>query len=150
MRQATIDPPYHQSTLNAYLSCPEALRLTAIVGAKPAFRHYARVRGTAVHATIHRLHAESAWERAGAIFQEEWGLQLSLPGPRINADAKKLDKEFDDWAAAVEQYAVRECAAPVLYCELHVRGTVRSRGGRSYAVEGTVDRTASTRQFAYR
>ncbi len=52
MHQATIDPPYHQSILNAYLSCPEALRLTAIAGAKPAFRHYARVRGSAVHAAI--------------------------------------------------------------------------------------------------
>lgn len=139
MRPATLQPPYHQSILNAYLACPEALRLTAVEGVRPAFRHYAQVRGSAVHATISRLHAEQAWGHARELFEEEWELQFGLPAAPINADAKKLTKEFEDWADAVEQYARRECEAPVLYCELPVRSSVRSRGGRSYPVEGIVD-----------
>ena len=139
MQTATIPSPYHQSTLNAYLACPEALRLTALEGVRPAFRHYAQVRGTAVHAAIYRLHNEQAWDMARAVFEEEWELQFSLPGPPVNADEKKLAKEFEDWADALEQYAFREREAPVLHCEIALRGEVRSRGGRSYPVEGTVD-----------
>ena len=139
MRPATIQPPYHQSILNAYLACPEALRLTALEGVRPAFRHYAQVRGTAVHSTVSRLHNEQAWDRARELFAEEWELQFGLSGAPVNADAKKLAKEFEDWADAVEQYALGEHKAPVLYCELRVRGAVRSRGGRSYPVEGTID-----------
>ncbi len=139
MRPATLQPPYHQSILNAYLACPEALRLTALDGVRPAFRHYAQARGSAVHATICRLHREQAWEQARSICEQEWELQLGLSDIPVNADAKKLAKEFEDWSDAVEQYALREHAAPVLHCEMRVRGVVRSRGGRSYEVEGTVD-----------
>jgi len=139
MRPATIQPPYHQSTLNAYLAFPEKLRLTAVEGVRPTFRHYAQVRGTAVHSAIARLHEEHAWDQARDVFAQEWELQFSLPDSPVNASAKKLDKEYEDWCAAVEQYALREHNAPVLYCELPVRGAVRSRGGRCYEVQGTVD-----------
>ena len=43
MQPATLQPPYHQSVLNAYLACPEALRLTALEGVQPAFRHFSRL-----------------------------------------------------------------------------------------------------------
>ena len=92
-----------------------------------------------MHATIARLHKERAWGRARVTFEEEWDLHLSVPGPPINAEAKKLAKEFDDWSDAIDQYARREQEAPVLHGELPVRGTVRSRGGRAYAVQGTLD-----------
>ncbi len=139
MRPATLQPPYHQSILNAYLACPEALRLTALEGVRPMFRHYTQARGSAVHATICRLHWERAWERGRSVFEQEWELQFGLSNIPINADARKVAKEFTVWADAVEQYALKERDAPVLHCELRVRGAVRSRGGRSYAVEGTVD-----------
>ncbi|UCC30690.1 MAG: PD-(D/E)XK nuclease family protein [Phycisphaerales bacterium] len=139
MQSATIQPPYHQWMLNAYLACPEALRLTLLARVKPAFRHYARVRGTVAHATVFRLHVEKAWDRVDEVFEEEWGQQLALPGPPINANAKKLAKEFEDWRDALRQYVLREREARVVFCELPVRGTVRSRGGRPYAVEGVVD-----------
>ena len=120
-------------------NCIAGLYSAAVRGVKPAFRHYAQLRGSAVHATIHRLHTEGGWDEARDLFREEWLLRLGAPGPPVNADEQKLAKEFDDWGDAVEQYALREREAEVAFSELRLRGTVRSLGGRGYEVEGTVD-----------
>ena len=133
-----LEGPYHQSEINDYLSCPQAL-LLKLKGAEPLFRSLSRCRGCAVHRAIRRLHDEQVWDNCQAIFDEAWNEELNRPGPPINATAGQGEKEYADWLTAVENYAARERDADILYCELPVRGVVVSRSGREYVVEGMVD-----------
>jgi hypothetical protein len=133
-----LEGPYHQSEINDYLSCPQAL-LLKLQGVEPAFRSMGRCRGRAVHTTVNRLHRDRNWDRWEEVFDEAWTSEFSLPGPPINADAARIEKEYQDWRTAVGNYVERERDSDVLCCELPVRGIVTSRSGREYAVEGTVD-----------
>ena len=134
----TLEGPYHQWQINAYLSCPQAL-LLRLQGAEPLFRSLAQCRGTAVHAAIRALHHDQAWERWGEVFDEAWAKEFSRVGPPISGTPEKIDKEYEEWRTAVGNYAQREREARVVHTELQVRGIVTSRSGRRYAVEGTID-----------
>ena len=133
-----LEGPYHQSQINHYLSCPQAL-LLKLQGAEPAFRSMAQCRGRAVHTIINRLHRDRDWDRWEELFDDAWTSEFSLPGPPINADAARIEREYQDWRTAVGNYVERERDSEVLCCELPVRGIITSRSGREYAIEGTVD-----------
>ncbi len=133
-----LEGPYHQSEINRYLACPQAL-LLKVEGVEPLFRPLGWMRGAAVHAAIHRLHTSREWDHWDRVFDDAWCAEFDRPGPPINAGPEKLEREYRDWASAVGNYAAHEQDAPVHYSELPVRGLVVSRSGREYAVEGVVD-----------
>ena len=130
--------PYHQSEINDYLTCPQVL-LLKMEGVEPLFRPLGLVRGGAVHRAIHRLHAEGAWDRWRAVFDEVWDDAFSRPGPPVDGPPEKVEDEYRTWQTAIGHYVDQQRQAAVLYTELGVRGVVTSRSGREYVVEGTVD-----------
>jgi hypothetical protein len=103
------------------------------------FRSLGQCRGAAVHSAIAALHRDRAWDRWQDAFETAWAEEFNRIGPPINATPDKIDREYEDWRAAVGNYAGRERRSSVLYAELAVRGVVTSRSGRRYAVEGTID-----------
>ena len=133
-----LEGPYHQSEINDYLACPQAL-LLKLQGVEPLFRPASRCRGSAVHATIHHLHKHKDWDRWQQVFDDAWAEEFSRPGPPINATPDNIEREYEDWRIAISNYVERERLSPVLPSELRVRGVVTSRAGRRYAVEGTID-----------
>lgn len=135
---ARLEGPYHQWQINAYLACPHAL-LLRLRGVPPLFRTLGQCRGTAVHRAIARLHKEGAWDRWDRVFETSWAGVFSDDGPPIDATPDKIQREYEDWRAAVKNYAEDQREAAVLHTELPVRGKVTSRSGREYMLEGTVD-----------
>jgi len=133
-----LEGPYHQSEINDYLACPQAL-LLKLQGVEPLFRSMSQCRGAAVHAAIHRLHNEQDWDLWQQVFDEAWCQEFNHPGPPINATPDKIEQEYEDWSTAIGNYASREQHSPLIHSELQVRGVVTSRSGRRYAIEGTVD-----------
>lgn len=143
-----LEGPFHQSVINDYLACPQAL-LLRIEGVEPLFRPLGQCRGSAVHAAIAVLHAQRAWDRWPQVFEEAWCAEFSRPGPPINAPPDKIEQEYADWRQAVGRYVALERDAPVLFSELRVRGAVASRSGRLYALEGTVDQVRPGAEGGY-
>ncbi len=133
-----LEGPYHQSEINEYLSCPQAL-LLKLRGVEPLFRAISQCRGRAVHDAIHRLHQHQAWDHWETVFEDAWCEEFNRPGPPINATPDQIEREYEEWPSAVGNYVEQERSAPVLFGELRVRGIVTSRSGRRYAVEGTID-----------
>ena len=133
-----LEGPYHQSEINDYLACPQTL-LLKLEGVEPLFRPVALVRGTAVHRTIHRLHTKGRWSRWQRVYEEEWAGAFDEPGPPVDSPPEKIEEEYQKWQTALASYVERERETEVLFSELRLRGTVTSRSGRLYPIEGTVD-----------
>ena len=133
-----LEGPYRQSQINDYLSCPQAL-LLRLEGVEPLFRSLGQSRGSAVHGAIFQLHHDQAWDHWQMIFDDAWAEEFSRPGPPINATTDQIEKEYEDWRTAIENYVQREKDKLVLYSELPVRGVLKSLSGSEYTVEGIVD-----------
>jgi hypothetical protein len=119
-----LEGPYHQSEIRDYLACPQVL-LFKLQGVEPLFRPLAQLRGSAVHAAIHCLHAHQAPDRWAQVFEDAWCKEFSRPGPPVNAHPDRIEQEYAEWREAVGRYAAMEGAAPVLHSDKSLRPRVR-------------------------